>query len=105
PEPVTQVQIRMQVVALHRIGVSGRPASPVWIADVFATLSDPCAKGHVVILALTTKRDVLQAVQKFSPARRVRQVLIVFVKSHRWKRWGGTGATLLRLLHRLRARA
>src|SRR5260370_39793002 len=95
----------MQVVTLQRICVSGRPASPVVIAEKFATLSNPCAKGEVIILVLTMKRDVLQAVEKFGPTLRIREISIVFLKSHCRKRWTGTRASGLRLIRRLRARA
>src|SRR5882762_404211 len=99
------MQIGMQVVTLHRICVSLRPASPVWIAEKFATLSSPYPRREVIILALAAKRDVLQSVKRFGRTRRIREISIVFVKSHCRKRWTGTRATGLCLIQRLPARA
>src|SRR6202030_751637 len=94
-EPLTQMQVHMQKVTLHQIGISRRAASQIWMAEIFATIPCEDAQREVIVLVVTSKRDKLQAVQELSPAIRIAEIPVVFVIRQLRKGRGWAGATRL----------
>jgi len=78
-EPLTEVQIHMQKVALHQIGISMSRTCQLLDVKIFAAIPSEYAERKVIVLVVTAKGDKLQAVQKFGSTIRIAEMSIVFV--------------------------
>ena len=63
------------------------------MAEIFSAIARENAEGNVVVLVVTAKRYVLQAIQKFGPAIRIAEISVVFVIGQLRKGWGGFRAS------------
>jgi hypothetical protein len=104
-EPFTQVQIQMQKVALHQVGVSMSRTRQLLNIEIFAAVPSEYAERKVIVLVVPAKRDKLQTVQEFGSTIRIAEIPIVFVIRQLRKGRGLAGATRLRLLPCLRRSA
>jgi hypothetical protein len=95
-EPLTEVQIHMQHVTLHQIGISMSRTRQLLDIEIFATIPSEYAERKEIVLVIAAKRDKLQTVQDCGSTIRIAEMSIVFVIRQLREGWGWLGATSLR---------
>src|SRR6266850_8209948 len=99
---LSDVQVKVAVVALHEVSTPLRAASPGVLAEILPSVATDNAERQIVVFVSVPQRDELQPVNEFGPAVRIAEVPVVLVVGQRRKIGGHLGAIGRRVRSRLR---